>query len=180
MTLAGKILTDLQKEKRREYDRKRLAKIKQNPKKYKKFSLQRRESFKKFSRSHPEYNKNHKIVLYTDPIRGIYYKKRYLVNKARDRSKTKNMEFNIDISDLDEPIVCPILGIEINWANLSGKVGENSPSIDRIDNSKGYIKGNVRVVSYKANSLKSNGTIEEFEKIIKYMKESLTSSKEGI
>lgn len=42
----------------------------------------------------------------------------------------------------------------------------NSFSLDRIIPGKGYVVGNVRIISWRANQLKSNGTVEEFEKII--------------
>jgi hypothetical protein len=60
------------------------------------------------------------------------------------------------------PIVCPILGIPI-IKEVTNKLGPKttSPSIDRIDNSKGYIKGNVQVISNKANVMKGNSTPEE-------------------
>jgi hypothetical protein len=57
------------------------------------------------------------------------------------------------------PIICPILGIPI-IKDIKKEQKEvpnpNSPSIDRIDNSKGYVKGNVRVISHKANTMKHN------------------------
>jgi len=54
-----------------------------------------------------------------------------------------------------------------------GKVSDNSYSLDRIDPSKGYVKGNVEVISHRANTLKSNATIEELEKVIQYMRKQM-------
>ena len=46
-----------------------------------------------------------------------------------------------------------------------------SPSIDRIDNSKGYVKENICVISMRANMIKSVGNSEEHQKIADYLRE---------
>jgi hypothetical protein len=89
-----------------------------------------------------------------------------LLNAARHRAKVKNLEFNLTKDDIIIPEYCPVLGLKLN---LNDKF--LTPSLDRIDNSLGYIKGNIKVISNKANRLKNNGTVEDFEKIIKYIKE---------
>lgn len=89
---------------------------------------------------------------------------------ARRRAELRGIEFTIEIDDLLScPDICPVLGIEIKYGE--GRNSWYSPSIDRFDPSKGYVKGNIRMISNRANTLKSNGTVEEFEKIISYMKE---------
>lgn len=82
---------------------------------------------------------------------------KYLYNLAKRRAKNKGLEFNIEHSDVVVPEYCPLLGIKINSYSLHQ---DFRPSIDRIDSKKGYIKGNIMVVSWKANRLKnnSNGT----------------------
>ena len=87
---------------------------------------------------------------------------------ARNRAKIKNIDFNITLEDIIIPEFCPVLGIKL-FRSKGRKTG-NSPSLDRFDNSKGYIKGNVRVISERANHLKNDATISELEAIIKYMK----------
>lgn len=91
-----------------------------------------------------------------------------ILTGCRGRAKEKGLEFNITKEDIFLPTHCPILRIPIQ---RNSTPQDNSYSVDRIDNSKGYIKGNVRVISNKANRLKSNATIKELELILQYMKE---------
>jgi hypothetical protein len=93
---------------------------------------------------------------------------KHLVIYRRGQAKLKGVEFNITEEDLFIPDVCPILGIPIFFTE--GKRTKNTPSIDRIDNSKGYIPGNVRIISLRANTLKSELDIETLERIIAYIK----------
>ena len=96
---------------------------------------------------------------------------KYILDTKRRTCKMFEVEFSLDESDICPlPKVCPVLGIVLNYAVTSGKPEDNSPSIDRLDNSKGYVHGNVRVISNRANRLKGDGTIEEHLKVIAYMK----------
>ena len=83
---------------------------------------------------------------------------KYLLGLAKRRSARKGLEFSIGLEDLVVPSVCPLLGIPINSYSVDL---DFRPSLDRIDSSKGYIKGNVQVVSHKANRIKSNACGEE-------------------
>lgn len=98
--------------------------------------------------------------------------KRYLMwCSAKKRAKLKNIYFDIEIQDIPPiPEICPILGITIKSNNTNSPL-DSSPSLDRIDNSLGYIKNNIQIISNRANRIKSNSTIEELEKIIKYLKD---------
>lgn len=84
---------------------------------------------------------------------------------AKDRSMKYGYEFNIEESDIIIPEICPILEVPL----VLGEKGnyEYTPSIDRIDNSKGYIKGNIQIISKKANSMKNSATEEELIKFCK-------------
>lgn len=44
------------------------------------------------------------------------------------------------------------------------------PSLDRINPDRGYVPGNVQVISFRANTLKNNATREELAKVLAYMK----------
>jgi hypothetical protein len=86
---------------------------------------------------------------------------------AKLRAKKKGLEFNIEITDIIIPDVCPILGIPLTKENI--KQCDSSPSIDRIDNSKGYVKGNIQIISWRANNIKSNGSVDEHKKVVEFM-----------
>lgn len=77
-----------------------------------------------------------------------------LLGQARYRAKKKGIEFNLELSDVVIPKVCPVLKIHLTAGSSSGGPRGCSPSLDRIDNTKGYIKGNVQVMSHKANTMK--------------------------
>lgn len=94
-----------------------------------------------------------------------------LFTKAKYRAKQLGLEFNITLEDISFPEICPILNIILEFGNRGLK--DNSPSIDRIDNTKGYIKGNVHVISWRANRIKCDASLEEIEKLYLYMKEKM-------
>lgn len=93
----------------------------------------------------------------------------YLFSRVKGRAKYKGMEFNISKEDIVIPEKCPVLGIPLYFSK--GHNRGNTPSVDRIDNAKGYVKGNVAVISMKANALKKNATIEELKSILAYMEQ---------
>ena len=76
------------------------------------------------------------------------------------RAKKHNIFFDLKPEDIIVPEYCSVFPhIKLNFNN--DIVSDDSPSGDRIDNSKGYIKGNVIVISNKANKMKNNGTLQE-------------------
>lgn len=83
-----------------------------------------------------------------------------MYSAARQRAKNKGWRFNIELSDVVIPKLCPVFGVPLVYGT------KHAPSIDRIDSKKGYVKGNVRVISKRANLLKSDGTVAEFEMIL--------------
>lgn len=76
-----------------------------------------------------------------------------ILNDARKRALNRNLEFNIELSDIIIPTHCPLLEIPLN-TKATVKERDFSPSLDRIDINKGYIKGNIRVISFLANAMK--------------------------
>jgi hypothetical protein len=91
---------------------------------------------------------------------------------VKHRAKRRGHEVNIEESDIKIPIICPILGLPIFTDRVEGKKAgpsENSPSLDRIDNTKGYVKGNVQVISHKANTMKGNASPQELIKFANWV-----------
>lgn len=93
----------------------------------------------------------------------------YWITNLRIRARKMGLPFNLTKEDLPVPDLCPVLKIPLIFAS-GGKPTPNSPSADRVDNSKGYIKGNVRIISFKANRAKGDMTLEDAERLVSYMK----------
>ena len=93
---------------------------------------------------------------------------RILFNSAKHRALKWNIPFTIQLTDIVIPKRCPVFGMKLE--RKVGKGGQlHSPTLDRIDNAKGYVPGNVAVISKHANNLKSNGTAAEHQRIAKWM-----------
>jgi hypothetical protein len=93
-----------------------------------------------------------------------YYKEKpekRLLWAAKKRAKERGLDFDIQESDIVIPTHCPYLGIELATHVPRGCPRTACMSLDRIDNSKGYVKGNIEVVSHLANTMKSNATTEQ-------------------
>lgn len=94
---------------------------------------------------------------------------KYLLSSAKARAKRQGLEFNITEEDIFIPEYCPILLIKLNQVHYSKYDKEASPCLDRINNEKGYVKGNVAVISFRANRLKSYMTEDILERMLKYV-----------
>jgi hypothetical protein len=91
-----------------------------------------------------------------------------LYKNIKSRCKRTGKEFSIDLEDIIIPEKCPVFGFELKREDK--QTWMCAPSVDRIDSSKGYIKGNVTVVSRRANILKRDATVEELELLLNYYK----------
>jgi len=113
-----------------------------------------------------KYNKENPVLVMTNNM----------AMHARRRAKNKNIPFDIDLDyirsmvgeNAERASHCPVLGTLLDWSLQRGNGGNpvpNSPSLDRIDPSKGYVKGNVWVISYRANAIKNDATHEELKRV---------------
>lgn len=94
----------------------------------------------------------------------------YIENKKHDIKK-RGIPWDLDRNYIEEirTDTCPVFGVLLT--KRTEDFSNNTAELDRLVPSKGYIKGNVRWISRRANRLKSDATIKELEAIIKYMKE---------
>ena len=100
--------------------------------------------------------------------KSLHIKKFYY--NARSRALRDKLPFDITIEYLETIATdeCPIFGIQFAWGISGmgkGKTKENCPTLDRILPEKGYVLGNVAFISYRANRIKDNGTMQEHYKI---------------
>lgn len=91
-----------------------------------------------------------------------------MLTAAKQRAKLKGIPFSITIDDIEIPDTCPLLGVTL--AISGGMMGENSPSLDRIRNNIGYVRGNVLVVSYLANRCKGRLQADDLLKLASNLK----------
>jgi hypothetical protein len=98
-----------------------------------------------------------------------YTPEQKMLKRSQSRARKKGFEHNIELSDIHIPDKCPLLNIPLVVGTECAT--DNSPSLDRIDPNMGYVKGNVWVISNKANSIKNNATSEELTLIARNLAE---------
>jgi hypothetical protein len=89
-----------------------------------------------------------------------------LWKNTRARAKAAGIEHTLTREDIIIPEFCPVLGIKLHTEDRKAKFA--APSIDRIDNSKGYTPDNIVVVSVRANILKRDATLTEMRALVKF------------
>jgi hypothetical protein len=89
-----------------------------------------------------------------------------LLRSCRKRASRNKIEFNIDESDIIIPDICPILLTPIKYGSDNRS---EWPSVDKVNPLKGYTKGNITVISYHANRMKSNMSIDDVRRMLALM-----------
>jgi hypothetical protein len=93
--------------------------------------------------------------------------RRQMLSAAKSRAKAQHLPFNLTLEDLGPlPEYCPVLGIPLD--NGSGIHYDGSPSLDKIIPKLGYVRGNVLIVSMRANRLKSDATVAELRQMAEF------------
>jgi actin-related protein len=115
------------------------------------------EQYKQKARDRYELKKD-EIVACQKERRKKFPEKALLV-LAKQRAKKKGLDFNITEEDIVIPEYCPLLHYRLERGE--GSVQNSSPTLDRFDPTKGYIKGNVWVISNRANRIKQDASVSE-------------------
>lgn len=115
-----------------------------------------------YQRDHPEVNaKAQKTWQEKNP-------RNAMIVKARSNAKCRGIEFTITEQDLYWPEYCPVLGIKLDYSTERGEERDDFPSFDRWDTTKGYVPGNVYVISWRANRIKWDCTADELVAVAAY------------
>jgi len=80
------------------------------------------------------------------------------LSNAKGRAKKKGAPFDISVEDIFFPSICPFTFLPFVFCPGTKEPHPQSPSLDRIKPERGYVRGNVRVISFHANAVKSNVT----------------------
>ena len=91
-----------------------------------------------------------------------------MLSDAHRRAKRDGVPFALQLQDIQIPAHCPLLGVELKVG--VGKRTDNSPTLDKIIRARGYVCGNVMVVSHRANRIKSDATLEELALLLERLR----------
>lgn len=153
----------------REWQRKKMS----DPEYRVEHNARRAEAFRKKFTSNPEFAKQNlsyqREYMARRRREDLEFRKYAIVRGARHRSIKNENETLITKTDIDWPEDCPVLPwIKLDYSARSERKFD-SPTLDRIDNTRGYVIGNVRVISWRANQLKRDATLEELKCLVAYV-----------
>jgi hypothetical protein len=144
-------------EKQKAYKAKHRAKIAAYHKEYsKKWYAENSDEIKAASKRYREENK-----------RKPRYIKMRLLNSAKWRASKNNVPFNLSLDDFEIPSQCPVYNVPFDS-------GIYAVTLDRIIPVLGYVKGNVQVISHRANTPKRDASLEELKTLVAFLEKNNT------
>lgn len=96
----------------------------------------------------------------------------YMVWHLRAQAKRNGIPFNLTKEDIVIPEFCPVLNIPLQMND--GYSQSNSLSVDRLIPELGYVKGNISIISHKANTMKNTATLQELKNLVQWLEKRLT------
>ena len=118
-------------------------------------------SVKKWRSENQDRCAEHYATQRRDIAKGLY-------RGAKYRAKVRNIQFEISVEDVVVPTHCPVLGVALKYG--TGHLCPESPTLDRIIPSLGYVKGNIAVISMRANMIKNDASVEDLEKVLSWLR----------
>lgn len=92
-----------------------------------------------------------------------------LFASVRASAKRQGLPFDLTVEDIFVPEHCPVLGIPLN-RTPDVAAPDTAPSVDRLIPALGYVKGNISVISGRANRIKTDATVNEVERVAAWMR----------
>ena len=90
----------------------------------------------------------------------------YKIGKMKASTKDVTLTAEELLELIPKDLKCPVFGTKFSFGKgHNWKYKQNSMSVDRIDNNKGYNKDNLVIVSFKANAMKSSATLKELYQV---------------
>lgn len=115
-------------------------------------------------------------------VRRAYYKAQrdnprlILWQNAKANAKKRQCVFNLAVEDIQIPEYCPVFpDLKLELLPIAGKRSDASLSLDRLIPERGYVPGNVSVISWRANRIKNDGSYEDHLAITEWMRRALES-----
>lgn len=94
----------------------------------------------------------------------------FLLYNAKRNAEKRDVPFDLTRDDIVVPYVCPVLGIPLDVSTPNGAPRPDAPSLDRLVPELGYVRGNVYIISNRANVIKSFGTAKEHDAVAAYIR----------
>ena len=118
---------------------------------------------------HADYSRNYQRNRRLD----FNYRLQMLINASKQRAKLNSREHDINVDDIKAIYpsdgYCPIFGLKLEFNGAGFR--DSSPSIDRIDSTKGYTRDNIQIISWKANRIKGAASLQDLEMLVAYLKQ---------
>ncbi len=86
-----------------------------------------------------------------------------MYHRAKERAMKKGIEFNLRLTDIKIPPCCPVFKTPFTHGNRDRAT---SPSLDRLDSSKGYTPDNIWVISFRANTIKNDASLADLKSLV--------------
>jgi len=97
---------------------------------------------------------------------------KYARKNAKRRALKKGLPFDLTVAYIVSLMTdrCPVFGTEFKWVG-NGSMLPTSANLDRIDPTKGYVEGNLIIISSKANYIKSAYKAADLYKVADWLYE---------